>query len=153
MDRFVSAASGMAMLAVLFKSVTRSESVLVGNFYRFFLLSATRILLPLALVMAVFLLANGTPATLAGAGQVITLQGDTVSVARGPVAAIVAIKQLGTNGGGFFGTNSAHPFENPTFLSNYSSPLCNQLGSILAHTCTKCTVDPPKSCHHSLKEA
>ena len=116
--QFVSAASGMAMLAVLFKAVTRSESELTGNFYSFFLLSATRILLPLALVMAVCLLAMGTPATLVGAAHFVSLQGDSVSVARGPIAAIVAIKQLGTNGGGYFGTNSTHPFENPSFLTN-----------------------------------
>lgn len=116
--QFVSAASGMAMLAVLFKSVTKSESANSGNFYSFFLLSCTRILLPLALIIAVVLEFLGVPATLEGAAHLTTLQGDSVSVARGPVAAIVAIKQLGTNGGGFFGPNSTHPFENPTFLSN-----------------------------------
>ena len=116
--QFVSAASGMAMLAVLFKSVTKSESPYSGNFYSFFLLSCTRILLPLALIMAVLLEFLGVPATLEGTAHMTSLQGDSVSVARGPVAAIVAIKQLGTNGGGFFGPNSTHPFENPTFLSN-----------------------------------
>jgi potassium-transporting ATPase potassium-binding subunit len=116
--QFVSAATGMAALAMLFKAVTNKQSGLTGNFYNYFLKSCTRVLLPLSFILAFLLLSQGTPATLEGAGQSITMQGDTVSVARGPVAPMVAIKQMGTNGGGFFGPNSTHPFENPTYLSN-----------------------------------
>jgi K+-transporting ATPase ATPase A chain len=80
--------------------------------------SATRILLPLSIAIAVILMFNGTPATFNGASQTVTLQGDTVHVATGPVAPMVAIKQIGTNGGGYFGTNSSHPFENPNIITN-----------------------------------
>ena len=116
--QFVSAASGMAALACVFVAITRSESSETGNFYRFLILSCTRVLLPLAVLVAIGLLLGGVPATLQGSEHIITLAGDTVSVARGPVAPMVAIKQLGTNGGGYFGPNSTHPFENPSYLVN-----------------------------------
>jgi len=116
--QFVSAATGMAGLVLLFTAITKSETNRVGNFYRYFILSNTRILLPIASLIALVLLFNGTPATLKGAEKVISLCGDTVWVAMGPVAPMVAIKQLGTNGGGFFGSNSTHPFENPNYLTN-----------------------------------
>ena len=90
----------------------------LGNFYNLFVKSLTRVLLPLSIVVAVILLFNGTPMTFKGKDQFISLQGDTVHVCRGPAAAMVAIKQLGTNGGGFFGANSAHPLENPTYFTN-----------------------------------
>jgi K+-transporting ATPase ATPase A chain len=77
------------------------------------------VLLPLAIIEAVLLLIAGTPMTFQGSAQATTLEGITQTIARGPVAAFVAIKQLGTNGGGFFGANSAHPFENPGFMSNW----------------------------------
>ncbi|MBS1563696.1 MAG: potassium-transporting ATPase subunit A, partial [Bacteroidetes bacterium] len=73
---------------------------------------------PLSIIVAVLLLFNGTPMTFKGKDQFISLQGDTVNVSRGPAAAMVAIKQLGTNGGGFFGANSAQPFENPNYFTN-----------------------------------
>lgn len=116
--QFVSAGTGIAVVALLFKGLSNKSGSNLGNFYNLMLKSCTRILLPLAIVLAVILLINGTPMTFKGAEQIITLQGDTVNVARGPVAPMVAIKQLGTNGGGFFGPNSAHPFENPNFISN-----------------------------------
>lgn len=116
--QFVSAGTGIAAVALLFKGLSNKSGSNLGNFYNLMLKSCTRILLPIAIVVAVILLVNGTPMTFKGAEQVITLQGDTVNVARGPVAPMVAIKQLGTNGGGFFGTNSAHPFENPNFITN-----------------------------------
>ena len=75
-------------------------------------------LLPLALLVALLLLAGGVPMTMDGAAVAHTLEGATQTIARGPVAAMEAIKQLGTNGGGFFGPNSTHPFENPSFLTN-----------------------------------
>ena len=78
----------------------------------------TRVLLPISLIVVLFLL-NGMPMTMEGKDQVISLQGDTVQVSRGPVAAFVPIKHLGTNGGGFFGANSAHPFEKPELFHQH----------------------------------
>ncbi|HEX2867124.1 MAG TPA: potassium-transporting ATPase subunit KdpA [Ignavibacteriales bacterium] len=116
--QFVSAATGIAALAMLFKGLVQRQMSDLGNFYSLLVKSTTRILLPFSVVVAVILLLNGTPMTFSGAQKIITLQGDTVSVATGPAAGMVAIKQLGTNGGGFFGVNSAHPLENPNYLTN-----------------------------------
>ena len=116
--QFVSAGTGIAVVALLFKGLSNKSGSNLGNFYNLMLKSCTRILLPIAIVVAVILMVNGTPMTFKGSEQVITLQGDTVNVARGPVAPMVSIKQLGTNGGGFFGPNSSHPFENPNFITN-----------------------------------
>lgn len=116
--QFVSAAAGMASLAVLFNALQTRVSSELGNFYVYFVRSITRILLPLSLLVAVFLAFSGTPASYDGKDTLVTMQGDTVGVSRGPAAAMIAIKQLGTNGGGWFGTNSAHPLENPTYLTN-----------------------------------
>ena len=116
--QFISAAVGMAACAVVFLAMKEKTSEKLGNFYVYFVRSCTRILLPLSLVVAMILLFGGTPMTFAGKDQFISLQGDTVNVSRGPVAAMVAIKQLGTNGGGFFGANSAHPLENPGYFTN-----------------------------------
>lgn len=116
--QFVSAASGIAALALIFKGIVQKKASDLGNFYSLFLKSCTRILLPLSFVVAVLLLLNGTPTTFKGVQNVTTLEGDTVQVATGPVAPIVAIKQVGTNGGGFFGPNSTHPFENPNYFTN-----------------------------------
>ncbi len=116
--QFISAGIGMAACAVVFKAMKEKAGDKLGNFYNYFIKSCTRVLLPLSIVVAVLLLINGTPMTFKGKDQFISLQGDTVSVSRGPAAAMVAIKQLGTNGGGFFGVNSAHPLENPNYFTN-----------------------------------
>ena len=116
--QFVSAATGMAACAVVFTAMREQTSAKLGNFYRYFMLSLTRILAPLAFIVSLVVMFNGTPMNVEGKEQVITLQGDTTSVSRGPVAAMVGIKQVGTNGGGFFGANSAHPLENPNYLTN-----------------------------------
>ncbi len=116
--QFVSAATGIAALALIFKGLSQRKAKDLGNFYSLWLRSNTRILLPLAIVVAVILLLNGTPVTFKGPQTIKTLQGDTVTVALGPAAPVVAIKQIGTNGGGFFGPNSAHPFENPNYITN-----------------------------------
>jgi K+-transporting ATPase ATPase A chain len=116
--QFVSAGTGIAAMALLFKGIVQRQSSDLGNFYALFLKSCTRILLPISIVIAVILTMSGTPSTFEGAAQVITLEGDTVNVARGPVAPMVAIKQVGTNGGGYFGPNSTHPFENPDYFTN-----------------------------------
>jgi len=115
---FVSAATGLAAMMVVFKAMKDKVTDKLGNFWDFFLKSITRVLLPLSFVVAVILAFNGTPTSYKGKDTVIGLQGDTVHVSRGPVAAMVAIKQVGTNGGGWFGVNSAHPLENPNYLTN-----------------------------------
>ena len=107
--QFVSAATGIAVLALLFKGLVQKKATDLGNFYDLFLKSCTRILLPLSFVVAIILLLNGMPTTFNGLQKVFTLEGDTTYVATGPVAPIVAIKQLGTNGGGFFGTEFRPP--------------------------------------------
>ena len=116
--QFVSAATGMAAAVVVFKAFREKSTQSLGNFYAYFLKSCTRILLPLSIVIAIILAFEGTPMTFEGKDSMVNLQGDTVQVSTGPVAGFVAIKHLGTNGGGFFGTNSAHPFENPSYLTN-----------------------------------
>jgi len=116
--QFVSAATGIAALFVLFKAFRDKVTDKLGNFWEFFVKSITRILLPLSVVMAIILAFNGTPTSYKGKDTFITLQGDTAHVSRGPAAAMIAIKHLGTNGGGWFGANSAHPLENPNYLTN-----------------------------------
>jgi K+-transporting ATPase ATPase A chain len=116
--QFISAGAGMAVCAVVFYAMKERTTEKLGNFYNFFVKSCTRILLPLSIVIAVILLFNGTPMTFNGKDQFIAVQGDTINVSTGPAAAMIAIKQLGTNGGGFFGANSAHPFENPNYFTN-----------------------------------
>jgi len=115
--QFVSAATGIACLAALSRAL--AGNTLVGNFYRDLLRSVLFILMPISVVVALLLVAGGVPMTFEGAAVARTLEGASQTIARGPVAAMVAIKQLGTNGGGFFGPNSTHPFENPSFLTNY----------------------------------
>ena len=116
--QFVSAGTGMAAAAVLFRAFREKSTQNLGNFYDFFVKSCTRILLPVAFVVAIILAFEGMPMTFEGKDTITNLQGEQVEVSRGPAAAFIAIKHLGTNGGGFFGVNSNHPFENPTYLSN-----------------------------------
>jgi K+-transporting ATPase ATPase A chain len=116
--QFVSAGTGIAAMALLFKGIWQKQTSDLGNFYLLMVKSCMRILLPIAFVVSLLLVWEGTPSTFKGAETVITLAGDTVKVARGPVAPMVAIKQVGTNGGGYFGPNSTHPFENPTYFTN-----------------------------------
>ncbi|SEJ43137.1 K+-transporting ATPase ATPase A chain [Dyadobacter koreensis] len=115
---FVTAGTGMAAAAVLFMALRERTTDKLGNFYNLMVKSCTRILLPLSILVATILAFNGTPMTFDGKDTIINMQGDTVQVSRGPVAAFVAIKHLGTNGGGFYGANSAHPLENPNYLTN-----------------------------------
>ncbi|KFC18379.1 potassium-transporting ATPase subunit KdpA [Epilithonimonas lactis] len=116
--QFISAGCGIAIAAVVFFAMKERTTDKLGNFYFFFVRSCTRILFPIAIVVASLLAFNGTPMTFEGKDSIINLQGDKVEVSRGPVAAFVAIKHLGTNGGGFFGPNSAHPLENPNYFTN-----------------------------------
>ncbi len=116
--QFVSAATGLAAAAIFFNALKERTTDKLGNFYNYFMKSLTRILLPLSVVVAIIFLFNGMPMTFEGKDTITSMQGDTVQVSTGPVAAFVPIKHLGTNGGGYFGTNSAHPFENPNYLTN-----------------------------------
>jgi K+-transporting ATPase ATPase A chain len=115
---FTSAATGMACAVAVFKAFRDKTTTDLGNFWNFFVKSITRLLLPLSIVIALILTFNGTPSSYAGKDKFISLQGDTVNVSRGPAAQMIAIKHLGTNGGGWFGANSAHPLENPNYLTN-----------------------------------
>lgn len=124
---FVSAATGMAACAIIFNALRERQSEKLGNFFNYFLKSCTRILLPVSIVVAIALVWNGTPMTFEGKDTITTLQGDSVQVSRGPAAAFVAIKHLGTNGGGFFGVNSAHPFENPNYFTNMLEMIAQML--------------------------
>ncbi|WP_379091191.1 potassium-transporting ATPase subunit KdpA [Pedobacter sp. UC225_65] len=116
--QFVSAATGIAAAVVLFKAFRDKTSETLGNFWEYFVKSITRLLLPIAIVIALILTFNGTPSSYESKDQFISMQGDTVNVSRGPAAQFIAIKHLGTNGGGYFGANSAHPFENPNYVTN-----------------------------------
>lgn len=116
--QFISAGTGIAITAVVFFAMKEKTTDKLGNFYFLFIRSCTRILFPISLIVAILLVFNGTPMTFEGKDIITNMQGDTVRVSRGPVAAFVAIKHLGTNGGGFFGANSAHPLENPNYITN-----------------------------------
>lgn len=116
--QFVSAATGIACAVGLFKAFRDKTTEDLGNFWNYFLKAITRLLLPLSIVVSLILAFNGTPSSYAGKDQFISMQGDTVHVSRGPAAQFIAIKHLGTNGGGYFGANSAHPLENPNYLTN-----------------------------------
>jgi len=115
--QFVSAATGIAALFVVMKALKEKTTSKLGNFWDFFVKSITRLLLPLSIVIAIILAFNGTPASYKGKDTYVSLQGDTVKVSRGPAAGMIAIKHLGTNGGGWFGANSAHPLENPNYIT------------------------------------
>jgi K+-transporting ATPase ATPase A chain len=127
-QNFVSAASGMAVLAALVRGIARREAGTIGNFWVDLVRSTLYILLPLSFVLAIALVSQGTIQNFAAYKTVplltpgVDAAGKTVAeqtLAMGPVASQVAIKQLGTNGGGFFNANSAHPFENPTPLADF----------------------------------
>lgn len=115
--QFISAGTGMAICAVVFLAMKERTTNQLGNFYSFFVRSCSRVLLPISLVLASLFVFNGMPMNFHGKDTMSTLEGDTMQVSQGPVAAFVAIKHLGTNGGGFFGANSAHPLENPNYFT------------------------------------
>ena len=115
---FLSAASGMAVAIALIRGFARRRSETIGNFWADLTRGTLYILLPICVVATLLLLAQGVPQTLVPAAQVTTLEGGLETIARGPVATQEAIKLLSGDGGGFFNANSAHPFENPTPLTN-----------------------------------
>jgi K+-transporting ATPase ATPase A chain len=117
-QNFVSAAVGLAVAVALVRGFARAKTGTLGNFWVDLTRGVTRILLPLAVISAVLLVATGVIQNFAGFQDVATLSGGAQQLPGGPVASQEAIKLLGTNGGGFFNANSAHPFENPNGLSN-----------------------------------
>jgi len=151
-QNFVSAATGMAILVVMVRGFIRHSAKTVGNFWVDMTRSVLYILLPLAIILAIILVSQGVVQTFSGSQEATLVQatqnasGQTVTqqqIAVGPAAAQVAIKQLGTNGGGFFNVNSAHPFENPTPLSDFlemlailliPAALCYTFGKMVGDT-------------------
>src|SRR5574344_383425 len=116
--QFLTAATGMAAMAGVMKAMAAKTTQTIGNFWQLLVVSITRILLPLSLIVGFVLILQGMPMGFDGKMQLTTLEGVEQQVSQGPAAAIVPIKQLGTNGGGYFGVNSSHPLENPTYLTN-----------------------------------
>src|ERR1700757_1191251 len=118
-QNFLSAATGIALAVALIRGFSRSSMRTVGNFWVDVTRGTLYVLLPICIVYALFLVWQGMPQTLGPYVHATTLEGAPQTIAVGPVASQVAIKMLGTNGGGFFNANGAHPFENPTALSNF----------------------------------
>jgi K+-transporting ATPase ATPase A chain len=120
--QFVSAATGIAAVTALCRGLGGRKTM--GNFFSDLWRATVLVLLPLSVIVATLLVIGGMPMTFEGAAVAQTLEGVVQKIARGPVAAMVTIKQLGTNGGGFFGPNSTHPFENPGFWTNILENIC-----------------------------
>src|SRR6201988_5151067 len=118
-QNFLSAATGVAIAMALIRGFARSSVRTVGNFWVDVTRTTLYVLLPICVVYTLFLVWQGIPQTLGAYVDATTLEGGKQTIALGPVASQVAIKMLGTNGGGFFNANAAHPFENPTALSNF----------------------------------
>lgn len=118
-QNFLSSATGIAVAFAVFRGFARRQSATIGNFWADVTRVTLYLLLPACIVYAVFLIASGVTQTLAASVDVTTLEGARQTIGLGPVASQEAIKMLGTNGGGFFNANSAHPFENPTALTNF----------------------------------
>lgn len=116
--QFISASTGIAICAVVFNAMKERTTTTLGNFYSYFVRTSTRILFPIAFIGAVLLVFNGTPMTFEGKDSITTMEGAEQNISRGPAAAFISIKQLGTNGGGFYGPNSTNPMENPTYFTN-----------------------------------
>ncbi len=118
-QNFVSAGTGIAVALALIRGLTKKTTENLGNFWVDMTRCVVYVLLPLSIILTMFLVGQGTIQTLSRYANATTLQGAHQVIALGPAASQSAIKQLGTNGGGFFGANSAHPFENPTPFSNF----------------------------------
>ncbi len=123
-QNFLSAATGLGCLIALTRGITRRELSTIGNFYVDVVRSVVYIFLPLSIILAFGLLTQGVIQSFSPYSKIMTLEGAEQVIPFGAVASQVAIKQLGTNGGGFFNANGAHPFENPTPLSNFLETLC-----------------------------
>ena len=118
-QNFLSAATGMALAIAVTRALARSKVSTLGNFWVDMTRATLYVLLPIAIIVALVFVAMGLPQTLDASVTAVTLEGANQVISLGPVASQEAIKQLGTNGGGFFNVNAAHPFENPTAWSNY----------------------------------
>lgn len=118
-QNFVSAGTGAAVAVALFRGISRQQTIHLGNFWQDLVRFCLYVLLPMALIMALLLVWQGVPQSLSAYLPFHSLEGQEQLLPLGPAASQIAIKQLGSNGGGFFGVNSAHPFENPTALSNW----------------------------------
>ena len=118
-QNFLSAATGIALAVALIRGFSRSSMRTIGNFWVDVTRCTLYVLLPICVLYTLFLVWQGMPQTLGAYVDATTLEGARQTIAVGPVASQVAIKMLGTNGGGFFNANAAHPFENPTALSNF----------------------------------
>ncbi|MFS8036154.1 potassium-transporting ATPase subunit KdpA [Xanthobacter sp. AM11] len=118
-QNFLSAATGIALALAMIRGFSRQSARTVGNFWVDLTRTTLYVLLPICILYTLFLVWQGMPQTLGATVDATTLEGARQSIALGPVASQVAIKMLGTNGGGFFNANAAHPFENPTALSNF----------------------------------
>ncbi len=116
---FLSAATGIALALAVTRAFSRASVSTLGNFWVDLTRTTLYVLLPISIIIAILFVASGVPQTLAGSVDAVTLEGAKQTIALGPVASQEAIKQFGTNGGGFFNANSAHPFENPSALANY----------------------------------
>jgi len=116
--QFITAACGMAAMAGIMKALAAKTTKAIGNFWVYLVKSTTRILMPLSLLVGILLVINGTPMSFDGKQTITTLEGQEQVISQGPTAAIVPIKQLDTNGGGYFGVNSSHPLENPNAFTN-----------------------------------
>jgi potassium-transporting ATPase potassium-binding subunit len=134
-QNFVSAAVGIVLAVALIRGFARRSAQTVGNFWVDLVRTTLRILLPLSFIMALVLAWQGVPQNLQPYIDATTVEGGSQTIAQGPVASQLAIKQLGTNGGGFFNANSAHPYENPTPLSNFLEMLAIfVIGAALTYT-------------------
>jgi len=118
-QNFLSAATGIAVLLALIRGITNKLSDELGNFWQDIVKSTLYILLPLSILLSIVLVGQGVVQSFSHYEKITTLEGNEQTIPEGPAASQIAIKQLGTNGGGFFNTNSAHPFENPTPFSNF----------------------------------
>lgn len=123
-QNFVSAAVGISVLIALIRGITTRKGTSLGNFWADLTKSILYILLPLSIIIAIILVSQGVVQTFSHYAEAITIEGSKQTIPLGPAASQIAIKQLGTNGGGFFGTNSSFPFENPTPFSNFIEVLC-----------------------------
>ena len=117
--QFVTAATGVAAAVAIIRGLAGNRLQQLGNFYVDLTRATIRLFLPLALLVSVLMMWQGTPQTFEPAAKATTVEGAEQTIARGVTAGVVSIKQLGTNGGGYFGPNSTHPYENPTPLSNF----------------------------------
>ena len=140
---FLSAAMGIAVAVALIRAIKRTSSGTIGNFWVDTTRSLLYVLLPASIIGALLMVAQGVPQNLHAYTSAHTLEGQTQTIAQGPVASQEVIKEMGTNGGGFFNANSAHPFENPTPLSNlYEMFLIFSIGAGLTYTLGRMTGSP-----------